>query len=265
MQFTPERSDAIREALVAHVAAESRSRSLGRQGAQRAADPALRSSMKRRTTPRGQLVAASVALVLVGGVVGGTVTMLQAASPIADGSSTTDATAGSTPSAGTTYVGSGVVIEKGGEVALCLGGHYQSMPPTCLHTAIRLENWDWADAEYSTASHVRYTEGAVGVRGTVNWASDSVPVLVVNEVLEPRAHQPLPEDAATTSPSGMSNAELQQIVDSELASVIGPNVASVVGGVIFASVAFDDDTLQRAADAEFGVGVVVVQSVLQKE
>lgn len=208
-----------------------------------------------------QWVAAAVALVLVGAVTGAVIAgSLSSAPPIA-------ATPIPTPAAdlAEVYTVSGVVIERDGVVQLCVGAVLQSRPPVCGGGVV-LEGWDWDQAPVPSeiAGGVQFTEDAVTVQGTVRVGSNvgEAPTLTLTE---PPGGATLDSSLADQMipPSGLSSDQLQQIIDGgDLFETIGFAVAAVQDGYIYALVAFDDGTLQKAADDRFGPGVVHVDSAL---
>lgn len=151
----------------------------------------------------------------------------------------------------------GTVLDTGGEVQLCLGPVAESFPPQC--DGIPLEGWTWEGVDGSeTAGDVRF--GAYAVAGTYDGDVFTVAGMPIMLAL----YDPLrPEDPTGGEPGSGEDAQLEQL-QSELPERLGDQYLSSypADGWLWVQVVWDDGTWQDAADAEFGPGVVIVQSAL---
>lgn len=256
-QFTQSRSDAIRAALIEHVAIDLHPQAASASSASRDHPRPARSRRAVHLMRPGQLVAGVTALALVALVTSVAVSVaLNVAHPVA-----------TAPSPVAMYVGSGTVIERDGEAHLCLEGQEQSIPPGCAGAIAVLEGWRWDRIPYREASGVRFTETPVTVRGTL-WAEGAAagsPILILAEPAVTGATSRPDATERVPTPSGLSDPELEQIISGELAQTVGPGTLSIVDGVIEARVAYDDGALQAALDEEYGAGVVLVVPLLRRE
>lgn len=155
-------------------------------------------------------------------------------------------------------VGQGTVLDRDGDVRLCLGPIAESYPPQC--EGIPLDQWTWEGLDgYETSETTRW--GAYAVSGTYDgqrFASDGDPILLA-------LYDPIAGEDPTAGASGTtSDSELQEIQD-DIAARELDGVLSMYpeGGYLWVDVVWDDGTLQRAADDDFGDGVVLIRSALQ--
>lgn len=149
-------------------------------------------------------------------------------------------------------------MDVGGEAQLCLGPVAESYPPQC--TGIPLEGWSWDGVEGSESSgDARW--GAYAVHGRYDGETLTVtgpPILLA-------LYDPIrPEDPTGGEPGTADTAMLEQI-QGELPERLGDQFvsSSIENGYLWVDVVWDDGTLQDAADAAYGDGVVVVRSALQ--
>ena len=154
--------------------------------------------------------------------------------------------------------GTGTVIDAGGEVQLCLGAIMESYPPQCL--GIPIENWTWDVVEGSETSG-DVTWGAYAIYGTFDGERFT------------NTDSPIPlalfDPAAAEDPTGgidgtTDDTELARIQE-DIAARLGSDGLSVwtERGYVWLGVAWDDGTIQAAADAEYGDDVVIVTSALR--
>ncbi|MDD7929659.1 hypothetical protein [Microbacterium thalli] len=153
----------------------------------------------------------------------------------------------------------GTVIDDGSEVELCLGAVAESAPPQC--DGIPLAEWSWDGLDGATElSGARW--GAYAVHGTYDGR-----VVTVTEAPVPLAlYDPAPiEDPTGGSPGSADEATLRD-VEQRVHDTLGETVlaSGAYDGRLWVTVVWDDGTLQRAADAEFGDDVVVVQSAMRE-
>ncbi|QIG40604.1 hypothetical protein G5T42_14885 [Microbacterium sp. 4R-513] len=154
--------------------------------------------------------------------------------------------------------GTGTVLDRGGDVQLCLGPIAESYPPQC--SGIPLQGWSWDGVEGSDSSGDAHW-GAYAVQGTYDGETLTVtgpPILLA-------LYDPIrPEDPTGGKPGTADEATLEK-VRAELPSALGDQFvsSSIERGYVWVDVIWDDGTLQDAADAAYGDGVVVVRSALQ--
>ncbi len=155
--------------------------------------------------------------------------------------------------------GTGTVIDTGGDAQLCLGAIMESYPPQCL--GIPIDDWTWDGVDGSETSG-DVTWGAYAVRGTYDggrFTNTEPPIMLA--LFDP----PAAEDPTGGRDGGASEAELTRVQE-EIAAALGPRALSVwtERGYVWLGVAWDDGTIQAAADAEYGEGVVIVTSALRQ-
>ena len=175
------------------------------------------------------------------------------------------------PAAAGEVLAQATVLQKDGEEPqLCLGGVAESYPPQCGGPPIL--GWDWAAAEQSeTASGV--TWGSYAITGT--W--DAAAFTVTHPSIPLSLYDPLAQidprlDGAASGPSEEST--LLRLQDELNAADYSPATFSdwseapilsnwTQNGYLWVSVVYDDGSIQRFFDGQFGDGVVAVQSALQ--
>lgn len=156
----------------------------------------------------------------------------------------------------------GTVIDDGTRVQLCLGPVTASEPPRC--DGIPLLGWSWRAVpteppSWVASGAVRW--GAFAVQGTYDGRTFTVTRPAVPLALyEPlRRADPIP-----TGPHTATSERLLEI-QAELPGRLGADFvgSSTHEGRVWAEVVWDDGTLQKAADAAYGPGVVVFRTALQ--
>jgi hypothetical protein len=159
-------------------------------------------------------------------------------------------------------VGQGTVLQKDGEDAVfCLGGVMESYPPQCAGPVI--VGWEWPDdGMHESASGV--TWGAYAVVGTWDGVAftptqDPVPLALYDPMMQEPDPRSLPENAGTAS------EELLTRVQDELSAWTDVTVlmSSQENGYVWATVHYDDGTIQSYLDEVYGPDVVVVVSALR--
>jgi hypothetical protein len=154
--------------------------------------------------------------------------------------------------------GTGTVMDSGGDVQLCLGPVAESFPPQC--SGIPLEGWSWDGVDGSESSgDVRW--GAYAVQGTFDGETMSVtgpPILLA-------LYDPIRPEDPTGGRPGKTDAATLEKIQAGLAERLGDQLLSsrIESGYVWADVVWDDGTLQDAADAEYGDGVVIIWSALR--
>lgn len=159
-------------------------------------------------------------------------------------------------------VGTGTVMDMDGAVQLCLGPIAESYPPQC--SGIPLHDWSWDGVDGAeTSGTTRW--GSYAVTGTYDGSSFTLtrePVLLA--LYDPMA----PADPTGGKPGTTSESDLVRMQD-ELPTRLGDDGALYLGsypedGRLWMDVVWDDGTLQRAADTDFGEDAVIVRSALRE-
>ena len=150
-------------------------------------------------------------------------------------------------------VAEGTVLDANGVVVICLGAVAESAPPQCSGTP--LEGWSWDGIGGTRALAAVW--GDYTVQGTYDGER-----IAVTQTPWPAVHlDPAPEVTITDDAERERLTDVwQQIVDRigtrTISTHIDPDRVEV-------HVVWDDGTLQNAADAEFGEGVVYIRSALR--
>ncbi|GGM52464.1 hypothetical protein GCM10010489_24960 [Microbacterium saperdae] len=150
-------------------------------------------------------------------------------------------------------------MDVDGDVQLCLGAVAESYPPQC--TGIPLDDWTWDGVDGSETSG-DVTWGTYAVYGTYDgerYLNTDPPIMLA-------LYDPIrPEDPTDGVDGTTAEAELTTIQD-DIAARLGQDALSIWTdrGYVWLQVVWDDGTIQDAADAEFGDGVVVVTSALRE-
>lgn len=98
------------------------------------------------------------------------------------------------PSKDQLYGGTGLVFEHRGEIALCLGGATDSVPPQCDER--KIHGWSWKGLEYDEMGDVRW--GTYTIRGTY---IDRV-FNLKNEPVEPKPYEEGSSESPCPEPAG---------------------------------------------------------------
>lgn len=156
-------------------------------------------------------------------------------------------------------IGTGTVLDVGGEPRLCLGIVAESYPPQC--SGLPLDGWTWDGVDGSESSGDT-TWGTYAVYGTFDgerYAVTDPPIMLA-------LYDPVrPEDPTGGVPGASSEAELAQVSD-ELSKAVGRDALTLwtERGYVWMQVVWDDGSVQNAMDAAYGDGVVVVTSALRE-
>jgi hypothetical protein len=155
-------------------------------------------------------------------------------------------------------VGTGTVLDVAGDVALCLGPIAESYPPQC--DGLPLMGWSWEGVDgFEESGDTRW--GTYAVFGTFDgevFTATQPPIMLA-------LYDPIrAEDPTGGGPGETPVAELDEIAR-ELPTALDDLLLATwtQDGYVWAQVIWDDGTLQDAADAEYGDGVVIVQSALR--
>lgn len=159
-------------------------------------------------------------------------------------------------------VGQGTVLQKDGEEAqFCLGPIMESYPPQC--SGPQLLGWEWPDDGMWESSN-GVTWGTYAVSGT--WDGS---VFTRGEMVIPLAlYDPLrpePDPRADPANAGSNDEELLARVQEELSAWTSVTVliSYPENGYLWATVYYDDGTIQSYLDEIYGPDVVVVQSAFR--
>lgn len=149
-----------------------------------------------------------------------------------------------------------VTVMDTGTPELCLGPVAESWPPQC--SGPEIDGWDWADHGGVFEHQGDIRRGSFAVSGTWDGTTfgyeSAVPGALYDPMVEPST--PYPEPSVEHSP-----AELQDIAE-EVGDLPGAQGAYADGGRVLVDVVYDDGSLQDWVDETYGVGVVVVSSML---
>lgn len=179
-----------------------------------------------------------------------------AATAPGDGSGTV-----SPPPASGELIGQGTVLSVGEEPPVfCLGPVMESFPPQC--SGPKIIGWDWSGVDQSTsASDVMW--GTYAVQGT--WDGTAF------TVTQPPVPLALYDPPATFDPRldkenpGSGTEEELLALQEQLHQDAGTEILTswIENGYLFVTVVYDDGTLQDIYDADFGPGLIAVQSALR--
>lgn len=156
-------------------------------------------------------------------------------------------------------VAQGTVLDDGSGAQLCLGAVAESAPPQC--SGIPLTGWDWESLTDATTMSGS-TWGTYAVQGRYDGSSFTVTAPAVPLAL----YDPMPlPDPTGGVPGTADDAELHD-VEQRVHDTLGDTVlaSGAYDGRLWVTVVWDDGTLQKAADAEFGEDVVVIQSAMRE-
>jgi hypothetical protein len=159
-------------------------------------------------------------------------------------------------------VGQGTILQKDGEDAqFCLGGVAESYPPQCSGPVV--VGWQWPDDGMSeSASGV--TWGSYAVSGTWDGVAFTpgemiIPLALYDPIKTEPDPRTLPQNAADNSEELLLRAqeELNAWTDVTVLMSYPEN------GYLWATVYYDDGTIQSYLDEIYGPDVVVVQSAFR--
>jgi hypothetical protein len=212
------------------------------------------------------------ALLPIAGVVAGLLALSGCAGSAAPGAASTAAPGEFPgPAAVGEVLAQATVLQKNGEdPQLCLGGVAESYPPLCGGPPIL--GWDWATVEQSeSASGV--TWGSYAITGT--WDASAFTVTqapIPLSLYDPIAQIDRRRDPANAGPSDetalLALQEQLHAADYNPAQSTDWSEAPILGdwpenGYLWVNVIYDDGSIQRFFDNQFGTDVVAVQSALQ--
>jgi hypothetical protein len=155
-------------------------------------------------------------------------------------------------------LGTGMVIDVAGDAVLCGPMIMESYPPQCH--GVPLDGWTWDGVDGSETSGDT-TWGTYAVYATY----DGDRLTVTDPPIMLALYDPIaPEDPTGGVEGDTPIDELTRIQD-DLAARLGTDASVGSGqGYVWLTVVWDDGTIQDAADAEYGEGVVIVTSGLRE-
>ncbi|MFJ6547695.1 hypothetical protein [Microbacterium sp. NPDC091676] len=156
-------------------------------------------------------------------------------------------------------VATGTVLDESGDVRLCLGAIRESHPPQC--DGVPLEDWSWDGVDGDEASgETRW--GAYAVTGT--WDGERFTVTEPPALLA--LYDPMAPDDPTAGVDGTSAAAELDRVQNDISGRLGVEALTLATdrGYVWLQVVWDDGTMQKAVDEEYGEDVVVVTSALRE-
>ncbi len=163
------------------------------------------------------------------------------------------------PAGPTAVHGQGTVIQTGDDTPqFCLGAIMESYPPQC--SGPELVGWDWAAVEgQETAGDV--TWGSYAVMGDWDGGRLTVSDAIMLALYDPMPFvDPLldPDNAGTTSADDLTTVQgdIQNDAPVEILT------SRIENGYVFATVVFDDGSIQAWADHAYGAGVVAIRAAL---
>jgi hypothetical protein len=159
-------------------------------------------------------------------------------------------------------IGQGTVLQKDGEEAqFCLGAVMESYPPQCSGPVI--VGWEWPDdGMFESASGVTWgTYALTGTWNGVEFTPTQPPIPLA--LYDPLMHDPDPR--ADPANGGDNSDDLLTRVQDELSAWTEVTVLSSYpdNGYVWATVYYDDGTIQATLDEIYGPDVVIVQSALR--
>jgi hypothetical protein len=155
-------------------------------------------------------------------------------------------------------IAQGTIMDIGGDVELCVGPIAESYPPQCR--GIPVQGWSWDGVEGSDSSgDIRW--GAYAVQGTYDGSTFSVtapPMLLA-------LYDPAPIVEPTDGRARTADPATLEAIQEELPTRLGAAYLASwpEEGHLVVQVLWDDGTWQKAADDDYGTGVVVIQSALK--
>lgn len=153
----------------------------------------------------------------------------------------------------------GTVLDVDRDVQLCLGAVLESYPPQC--SGLPVAGWSW-DGVGGAERSGGVAWGAYAVQGTY----DGTTFTVTQDPISLALYDPMvPDVVQTPEPGPADEATLVRIQDA-LPAALGSALltSSPRDGRLWVQVVWDDGTLQDAADAAYGDGVVTIASALQE-
>jgi hypothetical protein len=159
-------------------------------------------------------------------------------------------------------IGQGTVLQIDGEDAqFCLGPVMESYPPQCSGPVI--VGWEWPDDNmYESASGV--TWGSYALVGTWDGSRFSptqppIPLALYDPMMEE------PDPRADPANAGDGSEELLARVQDEVHAWSDITVLTSYpeNGYLWATVTYDDGTIQSHLDEVYGPNVVILQSALR--
>ena len=159
-------------------------------------------------------------------------------------------------------VGQGMILQKDGEDAqFCLGAVMESYPPQCSGPVV--VGWEWPDDGMWESSN-GVTWGTYAVSGTWDGVEFTPGEMIIPLALyDPM--RPEPDPRADPANAGDNSEELLLRAQEELSAWTDVTVLTSYpeNGYLWATVYYDDGTIQSYLDEIYGTDVVIVQSAFQ--
>lgn len=158
-------------------------------------------------------------------------------------------------------IGTGTVMDVDGTVEFCLGPVAESYPPQC--SGVPMAGWSWDGVEGAESSgEVRWGSYAVAGRYDGKTFTATRPPMLL-ALYDPMA----PEDPTGGREGDTAEPRLLEIQE-RLPDALGDDGTLYLGsyperGYLWVDVLWDDGTMQKAADSDFGDDVVVIRSALR--
>lgn len=159
-------------------------------------------------------------------------------------------------------VGQGTILQIDGEEAqFCLGPVMESYPPQCSGPVI--VGWEWPDdGMFETSGEV--TWGAYAVVGTWDGVEftptqPAIPLALYDPIRPEPDPRSLPENAGDNSDELLARAQEELSVWTDVTVL----TSYPENGYVWATVYYDDGTLQAYVDEVYGPDVVVIVSALR--
>lgn len=156
-------------------------------------------------------------------------------------------------------IGTGTVLDVGGDVQLCFGAVALSAPPKCSGIPVDDWTWDGVDGSETSGDTTWGTYAVYGMYDGERITNTDPPIMLA--LFDPIA----PEDPTDGIDGTTSENELARVQD-DISTRLGADAITVMTdrGYVWLQVLWDDGTIQDAVDAEYGEGVVVVTSSLRE-
>lgn len=121
-------------------------------------------------------------------------------------------------------------------------------------------NWSWEGLDGSESSEATRW-GVYTVQGTFDGES----LTLTQRPVPPAEHGSMAHSAPTDGKAGTTDEETWLEIQEELADLLGDNYVTtgLRDGQVSVNVVWDDGTVQEAADADYGEGVVIIEPALR--
>lgn len=155
--------------------------------------------------------------------------------------------------------GTGTVIEVEGVTQFCLGPVMESFPPQCQ--GIPVDGWSWDGVEGA-----EQVDAVIWGTYALTGSYDGARFTVTRPAVPLALHDPLAVPDPTDGVPGDTDADELQRIQDAISTTLDPQLflgSGVENGYLWLDVVWDDGTIQGAADADHGEGVVIVRPALR--